>query len=49
MDLSSRKIESIPRIDLPNPKINRFFFFGGGILGTFLGKSRFANLPSVLG
>ena len=33
-DLSSRKIESISRIGLPNPKRNRFFFGGGGILDT---------------
>ena len=28
VDLSSQKIESISRIGLPNPKRNRFCFFG---------------------
>ena len=35
VDLSSWKIESIFQIGLPNPKRNRFFFWGGGGEGDF--------------
>ena len=34
VDLSSWKIEIIFRIGLSNPKRNRFFFWGEGILDT---------------
>ena len=38
VDLSSSKIESIFRIGLPNPKINRFFWRGAFWILTFLGR-----------
>ena len=40
MDLSSRKIESISRIGLPNPKRTQFFFGGGICILTFLGMEQ---------